>query len=155
MKSIQQWLDEYSVSHQNPTNKMIHWICVPLIFFSVIGMLYSVQFPVKLVGEMNLNLAIIILAVVTVYYFMLSKSLSVGMLLFSLVCIGVCYQIQTTTSIPLWSICIGIFVLAWIGQFYGHKVEGMKPSFFKDLQYLMIGPAWLMSFVYKKLGIAL
>ena len=155
MKSIQQWLDEYSVSHQNPTNKMIHWICVPLIFFSVIGMLYSVQFPVKLVGAMNLNLAVIILALVTIYYFMLSKSLSVGMLLFSLLCIGVCYQIQAITSLPLWGICIGIFVLAWIGQFYGHKVEGMKPSFFKDLQYLMIGPAWLMSFVYKKLGIAL
>ncbi len=155
MKSIQQWLDEYSVSHKNPTNKMIHWICVPLIFFSVIGMLYSVQFPLILIGDLHLNLALIVLAVVTVYYFTLSKSLSVGMLLFSLLCIAVCHQIQATTSIPLWSICIAIFVLAWIGQFYGHKVEGMKPSFFKDLQYLMIGPAWLMSFVYKRLGIAL
>ena len=155
MKSIQQWLDEYSVSHQNHTNKMIHWVCVPLIFFSVIGLLYSVQFGVRLVGNMNLNLAIIVLAFVTVYYFMLSKSLSVGMLFFSLVCIGVCYEIQMITTTPLWAICIGVFVLAWIGQFYGHKVEGMKPSFLKDLQYLMIGPAWLMSFVYKKLGIAL
>ena len=155
MKTIQQWLDEYSVSHQNPTNKTIHWICVPLIFFSVIGMLYSVQFPIKLVGNLYLNLALIVLGFVTVYYFVLSKSLSVGMLLFSLVCIAVCYEIQSVTSTPLWAICIGIFVLAWIGQFYGHKVEGMKPSFFKDLQYLMIGPAWLMSFIYKRLGIDL
>ena len=155
MKSIQQWLDEYGVSHQNPTNKMIHWICVPLIFFSVIGMLFSVQFPVKLVGNLNLNLALIILAIVTVYYFLLSKSLSVGMLLFSLICIGVCYEIQMITTVPLWAISIGIFVLAWVGQFYGHEVEGKKPSFLKDLQYLMIGPAWLMSFIYKKLGIAL
>ncbi len=104
---------------------------------------------------MNLNLALVVLAFVTIYYFTLSKSLSVGMLFFSLVCIAVCYEIQMLTTVPLWAICIGIFVLAWIGQFYGHKVEGMKPSFFKDLQYLMIGPAWLMSFVYKKLGIAL
>lgn len=155
MKSIQQWLDEYGVSHQNPTNKMIHWICVPLIFFSVIGLLYSIQFPVKLIGNLNLNVALIILAIVTVYYFTLSKSLSVGMLLFSLLCIAACYQIQMITTIPLWAICIGIFVLAWIGQFYGHEVEGKKPSFLKDLQYLMIGPAWLMSFIYKKLGIAL
>src|ERR1700761_5394457 len=98
MKSIQQWLDEYSVSHQNPTNKTIHWICVPLIFFSVIGLLYSVQFPVKLVGAMNLNLAVIVLAFVTIYYFVLSKSLSVGMLLFSLVCIGLCYELQMITT---------------------------------------------------------
>jgi len=155
MKSIQQWLDEYSVSHKNPVNKTIHWICVPLIFFSIIGMLYSVQFPVKVVAGMNLNLALIVLAFVTVYYFLLSKSLSVGMLFFSLLCIALCYEIQLITSIPLWAICVGIFVLAWIGQFYGHSVEGAKPSFLKDLQFLMIGPAWLMSFVYKKLGIAL
>ena len=155
MKSIQQWLDEYSVSHQNPTNKMIHWICVPLIFFSVIGMLYSIQFPYRLLDHLNLNMAIIVLAFVTVYYFMLSRSLSLGMLIFSLLCIGICYRIQNITTLPLWGICIGIFVFAWIGQFYGHKVEGMKPSFFKDLQYLMIGPAWLMSFVYKRLGISL
>ena len=77
------------------------------------------------------------------------------MLVFSLVCIGLCYEITQITAIPLWAICIGIFVLAWIGQFYGHNIEGKKPSFLKDLQYLMIGPAWLMSFVYKKLGIAL
>ena len=154
MKSIQQWLDEYGVSHQNVTNKTIHWICVPLIFFSVIGLLYSVQFPVML-GPMHLNLALIVLAFVTVYYFILSKSLSVGMLLFSVVCIGLCFEIQALTTTPLWAISIGIFVLAWIGQFYGHQVEGKKPSFLKDLQYLMIGPAWLMSFIYKRLGISL
>jgi len=156
MKTIQQWLDEYSVSHQNPTNKTIHWICVPLIFFSVIGMLYSIQFKaVMLFAGIHLNVALIALALVTIYYFLLSKSLSVGMLLFSLVCIGLCYQIQQVTTFPLWGICIILFVLAWIGQFYGHQVEGKKPSFLKDLQYLMIGAAWLMSFIYKKLGIAL
>ena len=46
-----------------------------------------------------------------------------------------------------------LFVLAWIGQFIGHKVEGKKPSFFKDLQFLLIGPAWLMSFVYRAAGL--
>ena len=54
---------------------------------------------------------------------------------------------------PLWAVSIGIFVLARMGQFYGHKLEGAKPSFFKDLQFLMIGPAWVISFLYKKFGI--
>ena len=46
-----------------------------------------------------------------------------------------------------------IFVIAWIGQFIGHKIEGKKPSFFEDIQFLLIGPAWLLSFIYNKLGI--
>ena len=53
----------------------------------------------------------------------------------------------------LWAICLGIFVVAWIFQFIGHKIEGKKPSFFKDLQFLMIGPAWLLGFVYRKIGL--
>lgn len=154
MKSIQTWLDEYGVSHQNPTNKLIHWICVPLIFFSIVGLLYSVQFPVELAPGFNLNLALIALVGVVAYYFVLSKTLSIGMLLFSLVCVAACYGIQQT-GLPLWAVSIGVFVAAWIGQFYGHNVEGQKPSFLKDLQFLMIGPAWLMSFIYKKMGIAL
>jgi uncharacterized membrane protein YGL010W len=46
-----------------------------------------------------------------------------------------------------------IFILAWVGQFIGHKIEGMKPSFFQDLQFLLVGPMWLMHFVFKKLGL--
>jgi uncharacterized membrane protein YGL010W len=56
-------------------------------------------------------------------------------------------------SIPLWQICVAIFVLAWIGQFIGHAIEGKRPSFFKDLQFLMIGPMWLLALVYRRLGI--
>ena len=84
----------------------------------------------------------------------LSLSLSIGMLLFITICIGICDLLEQSNTLRLWQFALIIFVLAWVGQFYGHKVEGAKPSFFKDLQFLMIGPAWLMSFVYKKLGIA-
>jgi uncharacterized membrane protein YGL010W len=56
--------------------------------------------------------------------------------------------------LPVWQTSLGLFVLAWIGQFIGHKIEGKKPSFFKDVVFLLIGPAWLMHFIYKKLDIA-
>ena len=46
-----------------------------------------------------------------------------------------------------------IFIIAWVGQFIGHKIEGQKPSFFEDIQFLLIGPAWIISFIYKKMGI--
>ena len=66
---------------------------------------------------------------------------------------AVCGAYNELVSFPLWQSSIIVFVLAWIGQFYGHKIEGIKPSFFEDLQFLMIGPAWLMSFIYNKFGI--
>lgn len=156
MRRIDALLAEYGESHQNETNKAIHWICVPLIFFSVVGLVASIPSGVVqnfLGTNPYANWATVVLVVAIVYYVTLSIPLSLGMMLFSALClIGVNYIVQLNIA-PLWAVCLGIFVLAWIGQFYGHKVEGKKPSFFKDLQFLLIGPAWLMHFVYKKIGI--
>lgn len=154
MKTIHQWLSEYGESHQDHTNKTIHWICVPAIFFSITGLLYSIKLPVTMAG-IQLNVAMLILALVIIYYFILSKTLWIGLFLFAVFCLGLCQWVEQANFIELWLLCIIIFVMAWIGQFYGHHVEGKKPSFFKDIQFLLIGPAWLMSFIYKKLGIGI
>lgn len=152
MRAIDAWLNEYGESHQNPTNKLVHWICVPSIFFSVVGLLYSVKLPFSIAENLQLNLAMVILALVSLYYIRLSVTLAVGLLLFAGLCLYLAQQIENQ-GLVLWKVSLGIFVIAWIGQFWGHKVEGKKPSFFKDLQFLMIGPAWLMHFIYKKIGI--
>lgn len=156
MRKIDQLLSEYGESHQNATNKAIHWICVPLIFFSVVGMMASIPSGIvqNFLGEGNpyANWATVMLVVTLAYYLTLSIPLAVGMMLFGALCLFIAQGIAGT-GIPLWAASLGIFVAAWIGQFYGHEVEGKKPSFLKDLQFLMIGPAWLMHFVYKKLGI--
>jgi uncharacterized membrane protein YGL010W len=156
MRKIDALLNEYGESHQNSTNKAIHWICVPLIFFSVVGLISSIPSgPVQmLLGEGNpyANWATVTLILVTAYYITLSIGLTVGMALFGLLCLFV-INLLNSMGFQMWLVSIVIFVVAWIGQFYGHKVEGKKPSFFKDLQFLMIGPAWLMHFVYKQLGI--
>jgi len=157
MRKIDQLLSEYGESHQNATNKAIHWICVPLIFFSIVGLIASI--PSGLVqsflgqGNVYANWATVTLIVVTAYYVSLSIPLSIGMVLFALLCLYLAKVIVSFDFAPLWMVSIIIFVVAWIGQFYGHKVEGKKPSFFKDLQFLLVGPAWLMHFIYKKLGI--
>src|SRR5215203_167032 len=151
MKTITQWLEEYGSHHKNPVNKIIHWICVPLIFFSVVGLLYSVKLPYT-VFEFKLNLAVFALVFVMLFYQKLSASLSFGMFLFSILCLYFCNMIELSGT-PLWLLSISIFVAAWILQFIGHKIEGQKPSFTDDLQFLLIGPAWLMSFIYKKLGL--
>jgi uncharacterized membrane protein YGL010W len=157
MSKIDRLLSEYGESHQNATNKSIHWICVPLIFFSIVGLIASI--PAKplqaFLGESSpfANWAAMILLFITVYYLSLSFTLALGMFMFGLFCLVVASMISKLNVAPLWVISIAIFVLAWIGQFYGHKVEGKKPSFLKDIQFLLIGPAWLMHFIYKRLGI--
>jgi len=156
MRKIDLLLSEYGESHQNATNKAIHWICVPLIFLSVVGLVSSIPSGIvqSFLGEGNpyANWATLMLVVTLAYYVMLSIPLAIGMMLFAALCLFIT-QVIAGTDIPLWAVSLGIFVTAWIGQFYGHEVEGKKPSFFKDLQFLMIGPAWLMHFIYKKLGI--
>ncbi len=156
MRKIDALLSEYGESHQNATNKAIHWICVPLIFFSVVGLIASIPSGIlnSVFGSSPyVNWATVVLTIAVVYYISLSIPLSIGMVLFALFCLFVANQIVQMNVAPLWAVCLGIFVVAWIGQFYGHKVEGKKPSFFKDVQFLMIGPAWLMHFIYKKFGI--
>lgn len=154
MKTIQQWLSEYGESHKDHTNKTIHWICVPSIFFSITGLLYSIKLPFAISG-ITLNVAMVVMILAVFYYFSLSRTLWIGMLLFAVFCLWLSNLIESSGIMPLWLFCVIIFVVAWIGQFYGHKIEGKKPSFFKDIQFLMIGPAWLMSFIYKKLGIGI
>ncbi|HCF63170.1 MAG TPA: hypothetical protein DEU93_02495 [Chitinophagaceae bacterium] len=148
MKNIHTWLSEYGESHQNHTNKIIHWICVPVIFFSITALLYSIKLPWP-----PLNVAIVVLAAVILYYLRLSVTIALGMLLFSSLCLVICHWMETVCPFPLWASALVLFALAWVGQFYGHSIEGKKPSFLKDVQFLMIGPAWLMSFIFKKWGI--
>jgi uncharacterized membrane protein YGL010W len=47
---------------------------------------------------------------------------------------------------------IAIFVAAWIAQFVGHNIEGKKPSFLEDIQYLWIGPLFVLTKPLHKLG---
>ena len=155
MRKIDQLLEEYGESHQNHTNKMVHWICVPLIFFSIVGLIWSIPGGVlnNLGHSAYFNWASLVLILVLGYYLTLSIPLTIGMALFSGICLGLANTLDIYVSWPLWLVSLIIFTAAWIGQFIGHNIEGKKPSFFKDVQFLMIGPAWLMHFIYKKIGI--
>ncbi len=154
-KSADQWFAEYGESHQDDTNELIHWICVPIIFFSVMGLIWSIPVPAvvaKAAPWFNWTQPLMLAALA--FYFRLSVPLAFGLLGFMSVCYCLIEALVLFSPVPAWQVCLGLFVLAWIGQFIGHKIEGHKPSFFKDVVFLLIGPAWLMHFVYKKLDIA-
>ena len=150
MKTADEWFEEYGESHRNRTNKIIHWICVPAIMFSLVGLLWSLPRPGIFVDVSPwLNWGTLFVAAAMVYYLLLSWSLASGMLLVSLMMLWGNFLLAGLNT-PLWQISLGIFVLAWIGQFIGHRIEGKKPSFFKDIQFLLIGPVWLLGFIYRK-----
>ena len=152
MKSIHEWFEAYGVSHQNKTNKLIHWICVPSIFFSIYGLFFAI--PPFVEGSAYLNAGNLLLVGVLAFYFRLSPKLGVGMLLYAIAVVTLTMLLAQSLTMDYWLFSLIIFVVAWIGQFIGHHIEGAKPSFFQDLQFLLIGPAWVISFLYKKLGIS-
>lgn len=152
-KPIDQWLQEYGVSHQNPINKLIHWICVPLIYLDILGLIWSIPTPTWMAANPWLNWGSLGSIVIVAMYIRMSPSLAVGMALFNIACCASLVWYDATITIPLWQTCIVAFVVLWVLQFIGHKIEGEKPSFLDDIQFLLIGPAWLMGFIYRRLGI--
>ena len=153
-RTMQWYLDKYGESHQNGTNKAIHWICVPLIVFSLFGLIYCIPFPAE--KTIFANWAAIVWAVALLYYIRLSIPMAIGFLLIGFVVVWgndyIYNALGRETDIHAY-VSLAIFAAAWIGQFIGHKIEGKKPSFLEDVQFLLIGPAWLLHFIYKKLGI--
>ncbi|HML13897.1 MAG TPA: Mpo1-like protein [Xanthobacteraceae bacterium] len=145
-------LAEYGESHQNPTNKTIHWIAVPAIAWSVIAILWALPTP-GVFPAPYVNWATIVCALAVIYYLTLSVPLAIGMAVFSALAIAIIRLVEANVTINIEWIAGALFVFAWVFQFAGHEVEGRKPSFFKDLQFLLIGPAWLMHFLFRRLGI--
>lgn len=152
-KSADAWFAEYGESHQHRTNELIHWFCVPVIFVSVMGFVWSLPVPEAWLEEVPwFNWVLVAMALVMVFYVRLSPALSAGMLFFMSLGYMVVVLLALYAPWPVWTLSAVAFVLAWIGQFIGHRIEGKKPSFFQDLVFLLIGPAWLLSMAYRKIG---
>jgi uncharacterized membrane protein YGL010W len=162
MRKIEKLIKEYGESHQNKTNKIVHWFCVPAIFFSIIALVWCIPLGPLYLFKINdfkyINWATLSIILVLLYYILLSPRLTFGMFIFSVGCLYLTNIIENiilneNLKVSLWMIALSIFAFSWIVQFLGHKIEGKKPSFLRDIQFLLIGPAWLMHFIYEKLNI--
>lgn len=146
MKSLNDWFSAYAVSHQNETNQTIHYLCVPAIFFAIMGLIMCI--PPLVIGDFVLPWVFLVLVGILFFYARLSISMAFKILLFAAACYIINTYIARVTN--LFWVSLVIFIMAWIGQFYGHKVEGKKPSFLQDLQFLLIGPAWVIHKLFGK-----
>ncbi len=153
MRSVHEWFGNYSRDHRHPTNRLIHWVCVPLILWSVIAALWAIPVPSS-IGRPGFWAAMAMVGAFA-FYWRMSKPIGLGMLVVFIV-FGAVTELLHRQFGPgqlLW-IAGGVFVLAWIGQFIGHVIEGARPTFFADLAYLLIGPAWLTGKLMRRLNIA-
>jgi uncharacterized membrane protein YGL010W len=153
-RKIDALLEEYGESHQNPTNKMVHWVCVPVIVWTVMALIWSLPVPASFASVPYMTWLSPVAAGALVYYIVVSWRLAIGLVVYLVICLWLIVFYEQNFTMPLWQFALIVFVIAWIGQFWGHKVEGKKPSFFKDVQFLLIGPAWLMHFIYRKMGLS-
>jgi uncharacterized membrane protein YGL010W len=146
VSNIQTWLDDYGASHRNRTNKVLHWFCVPIIVWCVIGLLWCLPDP-------GVNWANLVVLAALIYYALLSIPLALGALPVLAAMLWSVAQLGALGSSVLLGVSAALFVIAWIGQFIGHAIEGKRPSFLKDIQFLLIGPLWLLADLYRRLGI--
>ena len=153
MKTAKEYFEEYAESHQNERNQTLHYICVPLIFFSIIGLLMSIpatllENTINLSNPLLENWAVVVALGISFFYLRLGFWYLIEILF--VILISIVANFWLGNQVNLLHASITIFVLAWVGQFYGHKIEGKKPSFLKDLEFLLIGPLWIIHKLGKK-----
>lgn len=142
MKTLSQWFQEYGESHRHPANVALHKVCVPAIQWSLLLMLYSVKMG-------PLNLAWIAFAGALIFYLRVDLRAAVFQAVVALAMIGsaAVLERQGVILLPFGAV---VFVVAWIGQFIGHRIEGRQPSFLQDLQFLLIGPLWIAKGLFRQ-----
>ena len=150
-RRIDRWFAHYSGDHRNATNQRIHVVAVPLILWSVIALLWCI--PVAGHWFRPGLWAALAMFFAWSFYFRASRRIGYGMLavFVAMAWLTRWLHLALGTQGLLW-LAIAVFVLAWIAQFVGHRIEGRKPSFLTDLTYLLIGPAWVLAKAYRKLG---
>ena len=143
MRNLEQQITQYAAYHRDRRNIVTHFIGVPMIVFSVV--LALVPWAVG-----GVNVALIALAIASVYYLILDRGLGTAMLLFLFVCYLIAIYINARvghTGIVM-GVAALLFVIGWAIQFVGHKYEGMKPAFTDDIMGLVIGPLFIMTEVF-------
>jgi uncharacterized membrane protein YGL010W len=136
-RKVDQLLGRYAESHQHPQNEVIHFVCVPVIMWTVLALFWSLH-PV---------LAVVMTAIGLLYYFSLSFGFAIGMSLMAAAMLVILWYLPQQIILQ---VALIAFIVAWIFQFIGHKIEGKKPSFFDDLRFLLIGPLFVISFLYRR-----
>ena len=149
MKSFEQWMSEYGESHQNPTNQIIHKLCVPVIMFSTLGYLWLIPRPELFSFSPFMNWASIFSIGALIFYATLNIKYMLVMAVECAFMLWLIHYFEINLAMNQLYFYTILFLISWVVQIIGHKIEGKKPSFMQDLSFLLIGPLWVL----KALGV--
>ncbi len=153
MSRLQRLLSEYGACHAHPVNQAVHWLFVPVIMFGVVGLFWALPVPGALAGlPAWANWGTAFAAACMVYYAALSRPLALGMLVV-LAALLPAVGWASTLETPLWRLCAGLLAVSLAAQLAGHRVEGRRPAFFRDVEFILVGPLWLLAKLYQRLGL--
>ena len=151
MRTINEWFGNYAADHRNPTNRAIHWICVPVIMWAVIAALWTI--PSTTAWTRPGAWAVLAMFITFLFYHRLSRKLGYAMAIVFIVSGAIAWALYSAMGPrDLLILAAALFVLAWIGQFIGHGIEGRRPAFLTNIVQLLIGPAWLMGKLMRRMG---
>ncbi len=153
MSETDSWLLRYEQNHRDLNNPWVYWAAVPMVVAGTVGLLWSLPVPAEF-HEISplLNWGSAFLMAATIYYFIISLSIAIGMLPFLLGLAAL--QVWLTASLyPALAVSTGLAVAGTVGLAMGRRGAGGVRAVIEDLQLMMIGPAWLLSVIYRRFGI--
>ena len=151
MTESDDWLGRYQLSHENLRNPMVFWAAVPMVVIGLSGVLWALPVPEEFQRiSPLLNWGSAFLMVSAIYYFIISLSLAIGLLPFLLGLAAI--QLWLADSgLPAMGVSLGLLLAGFVGIVLGRG--GTPRAILQDVQLMMIGPAWLLSEVYRRFGI--
>ena len=147
------WLERFDESHRRLTLPGLYSVSALMVVTGTVGLLWALPVPEEFHSiSPLLNWGSAFLMAAAVYYFIISLSLAIGLLPFVVALAAVHLWLSTSAysglRISLSLLIVGIIGIA-IGQQRGSGLRGVM----RDLQHMMIAPAWMLSLVYRRIGI--
>jgi uncharacterized membrane protein YGL010W len=139
-RPVDRLLHHYGLNHQHPKNEAIHMVAIPMIMLAIVGLIYSLH-PWA---------AYVFLAASLVYYARLGSTVVLAsMAVWTVLLLLIIWALGAA----LFKVSLALFIVGWVTQFIGHKIEGKKPSFLEDIQYLWVGPIFVLTRPMLRLGL--
>ena len=153
MSETDDWLSRYAKSHSELASPIVYWAAVPMVVLGTVGLLWSLPVPDKFLEISPLvNWGSLFLMAATVYYFIISVPLAIGMLPFVIGIASIQAWLEGSDYSPMRA-SLGLLIAGIVGLLLGRRNKGFIRGLFQDLQLMMIGPAWLLSVLYRRMGI--
>src|SRR5688572_18195155 len=141
----------YTAYHLDTRNKLMHFIGVPAIAFSLLVPLAMIR--IGALGGLEISVAMLFALAVMIYWIALDPPLGLATTLVFVPFVALAESLALHSSALAWSVFALCFVGGWIVQLVGHAFEGRRPALFDNLLQILIAPLFLVAEIAFALGL--